>query len=125
LSSYLYGSYLSRSGSIMQSFTIGKPSEVISDLLYTQEDTYWEANTCDGKDQEFNLIRLLTNEYMELPNISVQDHQYEYEVITVSPHELLHTLEDFQLACHGLTRRQRTAEQLSSLLKRFNHHLHL
>ena len=62
---------------------------------------------------------------MELLKISVQDHHYEYEVITVSPHELRHTLEDFQLVCHSLTRRQRTAEQLAGLLKRFNHHLHV
>ncbi len=109
----------------MTSITISQASELIWDLLQTLEDTYWEANTCDGKDQVFNLIRLLTSEYMELLKISVQDHHYEYEVITVSPHELRHTLEDFQLVCHSLTRRQRTAEQLAGLLKRFNHHLHV
>ena len=108
----------------MTSITISQASELIWDLLQALEDAYWEANSCDGKDQVFNLMRLLTGEYMELLKISVQDHHYEYEVITINPHELRHALEDFQAVCTLLTRRQRTAEHLANLLKRFNHHLH-
>lgn len=108
----------------MTSITISQASELIWELIQTLEDTYWEANHCDSKDQVFNLMRLLTNEYMELLKISVQDHHYEYEVITVSLHELRHALEEFQTVCNTLTRRQRTTERLAGLLKRLNHHLH-
>lgn len=108
----------------MSSITISQASELIWDLIQTLEDAYWEASNCDRKDQVFNLLRLLTAEYMELLKISVQDHHYEYEVITVNALELRHALEDFQAGCDHLVRRQRTAEQLSGLLKRFNHHLH-
>lgn len=108
----------------MTSITISQASELIWELLETLEDAYWEASTCDGKDQIFNLMRLLTNEYTELLKVSVQDHHYEYEVITIGLRELRHTLEEFQSVCTSLTRRQQTAERLMAVLKRFNHHLH-
>jgi len=107
----------------MAALSIAKASELIWELDQTLEDAYWEASSMAEKDRVFNLMQLMTGEYMELLKVSVQDHHYEYEVISTSQELLLKVLRDFQNAQLSVPRRQRTADQLNSLLTRLTEHI--
>ena len=100
----------------MSLITITQASALIWDLLKTLEDCYWEASSCREKDQVFNLIQILNAEYMELAKVSIQDHHYEYEVITTSKEMLQQTLIEFQQISSSITHRHRTAVKLRKLL---------
>ncbi|MCD8522049.1 MAG: hypothetical protein LRY66_06710 [Saccharospirillaceae bacterium] len=107
----------------MTTMTISQASELIWDLLQTLEDAYWEASNCQEKDQVFNLMQLLNAEYMELLKISVQDHHYEYEVISTGLALLQQALEDFQRVASLQTRRQSTSTRLNALLNKLSANL--
>lgn len=107
----------------MSLITISQASELIWDLLKTLEDAYWEANSCTEKDQVFNLLQLLNAEYMELAKVSIQDHHYEYEVITTSQEVLQQTLMDFQQASSNQVRRQSTSIRMRKLLNQLSSNL--
>lgn len=107
----------------MNHITISQASELIWDLLKTLEDAYWEASSCTEKDQVFNLLQMLNAEYMELAKVSIQDHHYEYEVITTSREMLLQTLIDFQQASGNGVRRQSTSIRLRKLLNQLSSNL--
>lgn len=107
----------------MSHITISQASELIWDLLKALEDGYWEANNCHDKDVIFNLLQILNGEYMELAKVSIQDHHYEYEVITTSK-ELLHqALSKFQQAISDNVRRLSTATRLHKLINQLNSNL--
>lgn len=108
----------------MANITINQASQILWDLLLCLDNCYWEANGSDNKDRVYNLIRVLNAEYIELLKISVQDHHYDYEVISVSLDEMRTLLDDFISVCRSITRRTCTNEQLVDLLKRFSHTLH-
>jgi len=107
----------------MSHITISQASELIWDLLKTLEDAYWEASTCKDKDLVFNLLQLLNSENMELAKISIQDHHYEYEVITTSKEALQQTLVSFQQHSNDTVRRQVTALKLRNLLNQLSSYL--
>lgn len=107
----------------MSLITISQASELIWDVLKTLEDAYWEASSCSEKDQAFNLLQLLNAEYMELAKVSIQDHHYEYEVITTSQEILQQTLTDFQQASANQIRRHSTSVQLRKLLNQLSTNL--
>lgn len=100
----------------MSHITISQASELIWDLLKTLENCYWEASSCKEKDQVFNLLQILNAEYMELAKVSIQDHHYEYEVITTSKEMLQQTLIDFQQIAGDTTYRHATEVRLRQLL---------
>ena len=103
----------------MSNINIGQAIELIWDLMKSLEDSYWEASTLDRKDRIFNLIQLLNSEYTELLKLSVQDHHYEYEVISTSEEALQTALSDHLSQSSPFNFRTATAQRLNSLLKRF------
>ncbi|APR67745.1 MAG: hypothetical protein VB954_11945 [Thalassolituus sp.] len=107
----------------MTTMTINQAVEIISDLLQTLENAYWEAANCEEKDRVFNLSQILNAEYIELLKISVQDHHYEYEVISIAKAELLQALNNFAFNCQQHVRRQPTATRLQQLLSQFSNNL--
>ncbi|WP_320820517.1 hypothetical protein [Thalassolituus sp.] len=107
----------------MTTITINQAAETIANLLETLENAYWEAANCEEKDRVFNLAQILNAEYIELLKISVQDHHYEYEVISIAPSELLQALNSFAFNCQQQVRRQTTASRLQSLLSQFSNNL--
>lgn len=107
----------------MSLITISQASELIWEILKTLEDAYWEASSCNEKDQVFNLLQLLNAEYMELAKVSIQDHHYEYEVITTSQEALQQTLMEFQQASANQIRRHSTSLQLRKLLNQLSTNL--
>ncbi|UXD87035.1 hypothetical protein [Thalassolituus hydrocarboniclasticus] len=104
----------------MSTMTISQASELIWDLIQTLEDAYWEASNCEEKDQVFNLMQLLNAEYMELLKVSIQDHHYEYEVISTGLVSLQQALEDFQIIALKKTRRLSTSSRLGALLNKLS-----
>ncbi len=107
----------------MSTMTISQASELIWDLIQTLENAYWEASNCEEKDQVFNLMQLLNAEYMELLKVSIQDHHYEYEVISTGLVSLQQALEDFQRITLQKTRRLSTSSRLSALLNKLSANL--
>ncbi len=102
---------------IMSKKTIGEATSFIEELLALMEDMYWETNAVDVKDQCFNVIRLLQNEMTELTKISVQDHDYEYEVIVCKPGQMKASIDELEDILAGEVLRQRTREHLVPLLE--------
>ena len=107
----------------MAALSISQASELIWELNQTLEDAYWEASSMEEKDRIFNLIQLMMGEYMELLKVSVQDHHYDYEVISTSQEVLLQVMKDLQHAQMSIPRRQRTSIRLASLLNRLTAHM--
>ena len=107
----------------MAALSISQASELIWELNQTLEDAYWEASSMEEKDRIFNLIQLMMGEYMELLKVSVQDHHYDYEVISTSQEVLLQVMKDLQHAQMSIPRRQRTSVRLASLLNRLTGHM--
>ena len=64
--------------------TIAQGSALVSELLEVMENVYWESPSVTVKNQCFNIVRILHQELTELTKVSVQDHHYEYEAISVS-----------------------------------------
>lgn len=104
----------------MSSVTISQASELIWELLEALEDAYWEASTCEDKDSTFNILRVLNAEYMELLKVSVQDHHYEYEVISTSQDAMNQALAEYQQFTTNHPQRLRTRQRLRSLLSQFS-----
>lgn len=91
----------------MTSTTIGGAISAIGELLPLLENSYWEAADCAEKDSIFNLIQTLTREYIELNKLSVQDHEYPYEVITTTVHTLANLLAEFcEMHCPVMRRHE-------------------
>ncbi|MAS23774.1 MAG: hypothetical protein CMH99_00295, partial [Oceanospirillaceae bacterium] len=88
----------------MAALSISQASELIWELNQTLEDAYWEASSMEEKDRIFNLIQLMMGEYMELLKVSVQDHHYDYEVISTSQEVLLQVMKDLQHAQMSIPR---------------------
>jgi hypothetical protein len=107
----------------MTTITINQAAETIANLLETLENAYWEAANCEEKDRVFNLSQILNAEYIELLKISVQDHHYEYEVISIAQTELLQALNNYAFNGQLQVRRQATAFRLQGLLSQFSNDL--
>jgi len=91
----------------MTSITTGGAISLIGDLLVSLENSYWEAADCAEKDNVFNLLQTLSKEYIELMKLSVQDHDYPYEVINTPIHVLASVLAEFaEVHCPGMRRHQ-------------------
>jgi regulation of enolase protein 1 (concanavalin A-like superfamily) len=103
----------------VNSLSIAAAVEHIFDLITILDDAYWEANSCEEKDHVHNLSSILTAEYIELSKVSVQDHHFEYEVISISKEVLKQALTQLQLRVPTQIRRQTTFVKLNALLNRF------
>jgi hypothetical protein len=100
----------------VNNLSIAAAVENIFDLIQILDDAYWEANSCDEKDYVYNLSSILTAEYIELSKMSVQDHHFDYEVISLSQEALKQALTQFQLKVPTQIRRQTTFVKLNALL---------
>lgn len=100
----------------MNNIRIADAIEVIWELSKVLDDAYWEANSCEEKDQVYNLASILTAEFIELSKVSVQDHHFDYEVISVSQEALKQALTLFQQQVPKQVRRQTTLSRLNALL---------
>jgi hypothetical protein len=100
----------------VNNISIADAIEIICELSKVLDDAYWEANSCDEKDQIYNLASILNTEYIEISKMSVQDHHFEYEVISVSKEALKQALTLFQQLVPKHVHRQITLVRLNALL---------
>ncbi len=100
----------------MNNISITQAIEIICELGKILDDAYWEANSCEEKDQVYNLVNILNAEFIELSKVSVQDHHFGYEVISVSQEALKQALTLFQQLVPKQVRRQTTQSRLNALL---------
>ncbi len=100
----------------MNNISFAEAIEIICDLSKVLDDAYWEANSCDDKDQVYNLTSILNTEFIEMSKVSVQDHHFDYEVISVSQEALKQALTLFQQRVPKQIRRQSTLIRLNALL---------
>lgn len=100
----------------MNNISIADAIEIICELNKVLDDAYWEANNCDEKDHIYNLTSILNTEFIELSKVSVQDHHFGYEVISVSQDALKQALTSFQHLVPKHIRRQSTLGRLNALL---------
>lgn len=63
----------------MKQLNITQATNLLDEFVYALDNAYWQASTMDHKDRIYNLIRLLTEEVIELHKVSVQDGDFPYE----------------------------------------------
>lgn len=63
----------------MKQLTLAEATGLLDEFVYALDNAYWQASSVDHKDRLYNLIRLLTEEVIELHKVSVQDGGYPYE----------------------------------------------
>lgn len=100
----------------MKKLSISDSIDIICNLNKVLDDAYWEANNCEEKDHVYNLVNILNTEFIELSKLSVQDHHFDYEVISISQEALKHALTQFQQRLSTQVRRQSTQIQLNAFL---------
>lgn len=103
----------------MENMNISQAIETVWDLIEALEQAYWEAGEMAHKDQVFNVLQILNREYMELLKLSVQDHHFAYEVISLPPGKLLPVLRELAFLCPTLCRRLATRDELEERLQSY------
>lgn len=103
----------------MDRINISQAIESVWELIETLEQVYWEAGEMAHKDSVFNCLQILNREYMELLKISVQDHHFDYEVISLSLQQLMPVLSELSAEANTICRRMATREQLNDHLTLF------
>lgn len=98
------------------SISISQATVFIEELLGVLEDAYWECSSMDLKNQCFNAVRLLQIELTELTKVSVQDHHYEYEIISSQDNTLIETLNMLDHLLKQSVLRNRTQANLRPLM---------
>ncbi len=66
----------------MAATSIASAIVILTDLLQSLEDAYWESSDIEHKDAFFDLISAVYQEQTELAKLSIQDHDLEYEPIS-------------------------------------------
>ena len=97
--------------------TIAQASVFIEELLEVLENVYWESNSINIKNQCFNAVRLLQGELTELTKVSIQDHHYEYEIISCSSSVMLESVMQLNTLLENEALRIRTSGQLTPLME--------
>ncbi len=97
--------------------SITEASAYIAELIEVLENLYWEAPSVAVKNQCFNGVHFLQNERTELTKVSVQDHHYEYEIISCSAQDMKHSLKNLSKLIEHEVLRAQTRSQLMPLLE--------
>ena len=99
------------------SITIAKATVLVSDMVDIFEQVYWESPSITIKNQCFNLVRTMQQEMTELTKVSVQDHHYDYEVITCSGEKIVAGITKLDDLLKSEVMRNQTQSQFQILVK--------
>ncbi len=66
----------------MSGTTIANALEAFMSFSELLDDAYWEASSIETKDALYDIISIFSHEIAELNKLSIQDHDYPYEIIT-------------------------------------------
>ncbi|TQV81273.1 hypothetical protein FKG94_09250 [Exilibacterium tricleocarpae] len=96
--------------------SISDAISTLEELLSSLDNAYWEAATMERKDLFYDIISAVNHELSELAKLSVQDHNLEYEPITVELREAGTKLSNLRKLLDECVLRSRTATKLEALL---------
>jgi len=100
----------------MSKTSIAEINLQLADLNESLEHAYWEASSMTDKDLFHDLISALHSELSELAKLSVQDHDLEYEIISLEFRRARTRLRDLQKNLDSRISRAATAIKLESTL---------
>lgn len=96
--------------------TIADAIHTLEGLLSGLDQAYWEANSIDGKDFFYDLISSVNIELSELNKLSVQDHDLDYEPVTLEFRAARAKLTRLRKLIDDFTVRSATAVKLEGLI---------
>jgi len=88
----------------------------LADLNECLEHAYWEASSLSDKDLFHDLISALHSELSELAKLSVQDHDLEYEAISLEFRRARSRFKDLRKNLDSRIFRAATAAKLEATL---------
>ena len=100
----------------MASTSIASAIVILTDLLQGLEDAYWESTHLDHKDAFFDLISAVYQEQTELAKLSIQDHDLEYEPISMNFRRCRVRLSDLRKSLDECVPRSSTATRLEECI---------
>lgn len=86
-------------------------------LVEVLDDAYWEASSMQHKDAIYDVLSVFQMEIAELNKLSIQDHDYPYEMITEGMRQVAHKLHHLQTVIREIVDRTRTQIRLKRCLK--------
>ena len=102
----------------MTSSTIAAAIPVLEELVGVLDKSYWEANTLNTKDVIYDCISAINKELSELSKLSIQDHDYPYEMVTDGVRQVGSKLHSMQDMVQELVERTNTQLMLKKCLKK-------
>ncbi len=101
----------------MSPVNIAEASREFLALIEVLDDAYWEASTIENKDSIYDVLSVFQMEIAELNKLSIQDHEYPYEIITEGARQVGRKLHAMREVVDELVERSRTRIQLKQCLK--------
>lgn len=96
---------------------IADASQEFLALIEVLDDAYWEASTIESKDRIYDVLSVFQAEVAELNKLSIQDHDYPYEMVTEGVRQVGPKLHHLQTITRELVERTRTQLRLKQCLK--------
>ena len=100
----------------MSNASIAEINLQLAELHECLEHAYWEASTMADKDLFHDLISALHSELSELGKLSVQDHDLEYEAVSLEFRRARAKLNELRKGSDNRISRAATASKLESIL---------
>jgi len=100
----------------MSKTSIAEINLQLADLNECLEHAYWEASCMSDKDLFHDLISAVHSELSELAKLSVQDHDLEYEAISLEFRRARVRLKELRKDIDSRISRAATASKLESML---------
>ncbi len=87
-------------------------------LIEVLDNAYWEASSIENKDRIYDVISVFQMEVAELNKLSIQDHDYLYEMITEGVRQVSSKLHSMQVMVREIVERTSTQLALKRCLKK-------
>lgn len=81
------------------------------------DSAYWEASNIENKDTLYDVLSILNAELAELNKLSIQDHHYPYEMVTLDMPYVLPKLRRLRDKLADVVERTSTQARLAALLR--------
>lgn len=100
----------------MANISIANAVRVLQELVSGLDQAYWEASSIERKDFFYDIISAVQSELSELGKLSVQDHDLEYEPITIEFRNSRAKLSRLRKLLDEFVQRAGTAARLEMLI---------
>ena len=97
--------------------TISDAVREFNALIEVLDSAYWEASSIANKDTLYDVLSILNAEMAELNKLSIQDHHYPYEMVTLDMPYLHTKLIRLNNKVDSVVERTSTQTRLKALLR--------